>query len=1018
MENDYSRRLFFKQLMLGSLGLYLFPTLHACSDEKKPLNLAPGKGAAPFNVWQEIIEALGYSSDNLPALRNHMIATKDPKKITEFVQKSLCIVPHYKNYFGYKFSSQALYGTDVALRTGIASPREKAEILKDMLIAAGFEARVVSENIPLTESEVKNILFNQKKIGFQPNIPKSQYKDWQKRLGLNDISKNVEYISNITEEADQLAQTLLDQLSEEQKKKEDTLPYKFNADQIPAVVFTKDGQEQLIHIFDATVPFGEAHPKNPSKKFGRVGSFKNPDENIKVTLSYRTAFNTSEKKPLLTGTWKASQLIGNQLKVGFLNNMSFEESVLKTVSNISSFTPVMGLQDLNKDATYLEEHSFLGEPINLTADKLIDSTFAITQEDQHKRSTKAKSIVEIEVKANPKTFPTVSLALTPRDKDGNIVEGLLANDFSIQDNGKDVKGYLTQNKIAPKILFMFDTSLSMPSAYRGKGAEKFQMDLEEKIKQIYPNAVVSMKQTGSNIYTDHLKAANQAYDLILFATDGHNNDKFNPETAQIFKQGPKTLYIKMYNSSYPDYTSVEDIAKNTGAEVLDGKDQAKTVSEIVAFLKTLPLPVYKFNYSSFDIDTHHTVNVSVVETKKTGQNDFTFSPLFDEGLGNRIIGLYLDIQISYDRKYSRVLAGWDQNISSRPTKEMAQEVHECMLGNSVISFEREGASTSIRLEEYLKAMMSNQDWFEAQKEGDTKKAIEALSKGVHTYPQVLLSVMQPLEDAFTKNTITYPTGYRIGILKTKPGLYNKTSISSFDYVRSSNYVSITKNNQNAFSETAKKTAQFALLEGKIFENSTFQTLKGKPLIVHTSQAYKEAIRDRNFGENYNYYRSYISRGHELKFVDLQSKSTSYWSMHPKTGELYGILPDQTGGGTTSTKEQLLALKEVMKQYEKLYAGLGMAALASGSGVMVGIAAVYSKTLVKLIAFATESVIIMDANLKDINGKLDLALQELACSIAKEIVYTVLGIFGQVASGLENLIGMMGGSFSFVPCPSL
>lgn len=1017
MENDYSRRLFFKQLMLGSLGLYLLPTLHSCSDEEKPLNLTPGKGAAPFNVWQEIIEALGYSSDNLPALRKHIVATKDPKQITEFVLKSLCIVPHHKNYFGYKFSNQALYGTEVALRTGIASPREKAEILKDMLIEAGFEARVVSEHIPLTESEVKDILFKQKKVDFQPNIPKSQYKDWQQRLGLG-ASKNVEYMADISTEAEQLAQSLLDQLSEEQKQTEDTLKYKFNADQIPAVVYTKDGTEELIHVFDASIPFGEAHPKNPSKKFGRIAQFENPDEGFKVTLSYRTAFHTSEKKPLLTGTWKASQLVGNQLKVGFLNNMSFEDSVLKTVSDISSFTPVMSLQDLDKDEAYLEEHSFLGEPINLTAEKLINPTFAIIQEDKAKRASKAKEIVQIDVKANPKTYPTVSVELTPKDKDGNIVEGLLANDFSIQDNGKDVQGYLTQNKMAPKILFMFDTSLSMPSEYRGAGAEKFQTNLESAIKEVYPNAIVNHKETGSNIYTSHLKAAHQDYDLILYATDGDNADKFNHATTQIFTQGPKTLYIKMYNSYNPEYTAVEDIAKNTGAEVVDGKDQTATVSEIVAYLKTLPLPVYKFNYSSFDIDKPHTVKVSVVATKKTGQSDFTFSPLLDEGLGNRIIGLYLDIQISYDRKYSRVLAGWDPNTSDTPTAAMAKEVHECMLGNSVISFEREGAATSIRLAEYLKAMMSNQEWFEAQKAGDTKKALEALAKGVHTYPQILLSLMQPLENAFTKDTITYPAGYRIGILKTKPGLYSATSISSFDYVLSSNYVTITKNNQNSFSETAKKTAQFALLEGKIFENSTLQNLQGKPLVVNTSEAYKEALRDRNFGENLGYYRRYINRGHEFKFVDIASKSKSYWSMHPKTGELYGVLPDQTGGGTQTIKEQLLALKEVMKQYEILYAQLGMAALASGSGVMVGIATVYSKTLVKLIAFATESVIIMDANLKDINGKLDLALQELACSIAKEIVYTVFGIFGQVASGLENLIGMMGGSFSFAPCPSL
>ncbi|MCH2045913.1 MAG: hypothetical protein MK212_17485, partial [Saprospiraceae bacterium] len=835
------------------MALYLSPTLQSCADEEL-MNLTPGDASPPFDVWQEIIEALAYSTDNLPAQRKRIAATKDPKKITEFVLKNICIVPNYRRYFGYKFGSQSLYGTEVALRTGIASAREKAEILKDMLIEAGFEAKIVTENIPLTEQEVKDILFNQKKVEFQPNIPDSQFKNWKKRLGLKKIPENTSYLSNLTEEANQLAQSMLDLLSDEQRQEEDSLKYQFNKDQIPAVVFKKDGEEQLIHIFDAAVPFGEAHPKNPSKEYGRAPGFDTSDEEIKIELSCRTAFDLREKKTLLSGKWKASELVGNQLKIGFLNNMSFEESVLKTISDISSFTPVMSLQDLNKDQEYLAEHSFIGEPINLSAEEIIKPEFAIKEEDKAQRSKKAKSIAQIEIKAMPKTFPTVSLELTARDKDGKIVEGLLASDFSIKDNGKAVQGYLSQNKIAPKILFMFDTSLSMPAAYRGKGAEKFQQDLEQKIKESYPSATVIPKRTQSNIYSSHLKAANQNYDLILYATDGHNSDKFNPATTEVFKQGPKTLYIKMYNKYNPDYKSVEEIAEKTGAGVLDGQDQGQTIERILTFLDSLSLAPYKFSYSSFDIEKEHKVVLTAVETKKSGQTAFKFSPLMNEGLGNRIIGLYLDVQISYTQTYSRVLAGWDHNLGQTPTKEMAEEVHEYMLGSTVMSFEREGATTSLRLEEYLKAMMSNRAWFEAQRKGEREKAIEALAKGVHHYPQILLSMMQPLSNAFTEKSITYPTGYRIAILKTRAGFYNPSTTFSFDYLRSSNYVSITKDNKQAFSETAKKTAQFALLEAKAFENSTYQNLKDKKLTLNTSKAFKDVVYSKDFGENINYYK--------------------------------------------------------------------------------------------------------------------------------------------------------------------
>ena len=88
-------------------------------------------------------------------------------------------------------------------------------------------------------------------------------------------------------------------------------------------------------------------------------------------------------------------------------------------------------------------------------------------------------------------------------------------------------------------------------------------------------------------------------------------------------------------------------------------------------------------------------------------------------VGNRIIGLYLEVKIGSKSPIKRVLAGWDYDVDryATPNKQMAEEVHEMLLGGAVMAFEREGATLSLQLTEYLKTLMSNQKWYEAVPKG-------------------------------------------------------------------------------------------------------------------------------------------------------------------------------------------------------------------------------------------------------------------------------------------------------------
>jgi len=141
---------------------------------------------------------------------------------------------------------------------------------------------------------------------------------------------------------------------------------------------------------------------------------------------------------------------------------------------------------------------------------------------------------------------------------------------------------------------------------------------------------------------------------------------------------------------------------------------------------------------------------------------------------------------------------------------------------------------------------------------------------------------------------------------------------------------------------------------------------------------------------------------------------NYWSIDNYYGELYGILPDLTGGGGRSVEQQLKRIDTIVKEYQQLLGVMNLGMMAAGGGLALGVVSAYSLTLVKLYAFASEAIVLMDAS--GLDDKIRKALAELACNVYKEILYTSLGPVGTGMAGVENLIAAMGGSYSFVECP--
>ena len=126
-------------------------------------------------------------------------------------------------------------------------------------------------------------------------------------------------------------------------------------------------------------------------------------------------------------------------------------------------------------------------------------------------------------------------------------------------------------------------------------------------------------------------------------------------------------------------------------------------------------------------------------------------------------------------------------------------------------------------------------------------------------------------------------------------------------------------------------------------------------------------------------------------------------INQKTGELFGMMADGTGGGSEETVKQLADIMAVMSVYIALLQEMKM--LNPIGGLALSIVATYGASLTKLYAIVCESIVIMDTTGMD--DKIKSALKELAFNVAKTVYFGQDVKSGNIMSGLDALIGMLG-----------
>ncbi|MBT8252812.1 MAG: hypothetical protein KJN68_02490, partial [Bacteroidia bacterium] len=800
--NSQGRRDFFKKMVLASVAVNLpITTLFSCKKE----NVFIGTGKVPYRMWEEMLHYLKTSPDNLKHKMERLIKEGNPEKMYEFVKNEIQLIPLTKKGVG-RIGRDLKWGINYALRCGMATPREKAEILVKMFQEAGIPSKVMLETHPISSEEVQSYFFRSINRICAPDIPEKVLNGWAKELGITLDSQN-DATSSGTEmkKAEELGKRILETLDLPEDQNYRPFDFRWNRYETPIVEFEIDGIIKYANVFDPKISFGKLKSENPAK-LKEAKPIKSNEDKVAIKLSYRDSITPLDEKELISGQWLARDLVGRQIGACFLNNLSLEEQTYTSAGNVNVFTPTLALQALDASADFMAENSILADPVTLSGKRIkldgnqpkINNVTLLSKSNANLQ----KQVEQLEIIAKTTGYPGVRLSVSAKAKNGDLIEGLAANDFKFKEDGKPMRVTMESNQRTPRILIMHDGSSSMPATFSGEGMKAFIGSLRENILSKYPSAIITHWRTPSSLFTWLLKASQTENDLIIFATDGDNNDEYNLKDEAIYRSGPPAIVLNVRSSRFHYYAKTFDkMAALTNGLHLQANDHENAMKGIDGYLSEITIQPYVFTYYSVgNTETRH-VEVSIDDNRVTANTTYTFTA--KEGgsqIGPKIIGIYLSIKYANKQEIKRVVAGWDYAVNPRetPSQIMVDDVHDLMLGGMQLYFEGAGPTYSVALSDLLKAKLSTRTWGEALMDNDIASAKTHFEQGQINLSGNALSLMLPLSDSASQDALTIPDGIRIGLQTIKPGVITGVSYSLFDYLPTSDYTTLSDNPKKGF----------------------------------------------------------------------------------------------------------------------------------------------------------------------------------------------------------------------------
>jgi|GEM_PF-908629 len=994
--------------------------------------VGPGNEAGPYSVWREMQARLRASPDHASGRAEALLETGDVAALHRFVRDEIRLVPARGDRF--QLGSVVRWGRRAALRAGAGTAREKAEILAELIRKTGREAEVV-ETDTLTRDEAASTFFREADVDFEPPIDAGTMENWRQRLGKRPEET---VTADLREEEDRVVATRdgLAGLIEQQRMPRDWSRYNDRAyGSVPIVRFWEaDGQ---VLYADPVRPDAEI-----TTSVGRVVDAEAPEGllPVEVSLAFTTMDEPDRLVQIARTQWAAEDVCGRQVKIGFKPAQGMAELLASRVGDLRTFTPFLSIQSLDGEDLAIEKAVVMGQTFTLSGDVLSvneDRSVTLNGEDAGPvaPSGLAGGIASMDITVDATRYPDVRLLVWPRDATGQVVDGLSSGDFAVSDQGQNMPHLLRVQDRAPRILFLSDSSLSMPGEYRGDNGEAMLALVDrvrEAARKVHPNASVSVRATDSNLWENVLKTVGTQVDLIVYATDGHVKGRIpTAEERAPLAMGAKIIAMNVRGNldrlrSRAGSNVFDEMAELTNGQALDVVEGDASLIEaaIVEFLELegRDLP-YQLGYHVTGGEPGiRSANVSVGSVEGTAQYEAAASLLPPSVMAS----IRLKVRIG-DREVERVIGG---NSGLGPVSQFDLD-HLCgaVLGTHLLAFEGPPPSFSTILDDVLTARLSLEKLDRAAAEEDGMlTVVAALEGGHHVLPGELATLLMRTGPRAGDDFCFAEQGMRSVYYASHPILNDDRIVTRIDIMPTSKTYVISPDVGIKVANSLESGLRMAVAEAALFPGgNTFDLLEGKALEPLSADLYAQnglsseqvAVWEASEAR----LEGIFPRPGHLRFCAQDLSTTASWAIDLETAEVYALLPNLSGGGERARRieQQLAELDRVVSMLNLLSQGVGAAGVLNPVGAhSLAMVAAYGQNLARIYAAASMGIILMDT--RGIEPAVKLAIASMACENVKSIA---LGVFGgagksanravEIFSMAESVAGAAGASSPF-SCP--
>ena len=990
-------------LVLGSGGLT------SCSRGQ-------GKRAeefGPYDVWRDVQAALRTSDDHTAAKSVQLVRNGDIAALHRFVRDEIRLVSFFPDRFIE--GSQSRFGMRAALRSGAGTARDKAEIFADLARQTGLDAEIV-------EIDPRNRIageeyFRSYEQDFNPQVSVETFKSWRQRLGYTEtdplpdttiIGDDPDAVARI--ETD-IRSAMGDEISRVCERRLD----KRVSGRLPVVKLTlDDGTVMMADVVNAK---------------GELTSF--PDdirtydprpiegiETVSLSIVARTLETPEEPIELVRAEWGADQLAGRQVRIAFRPQGETAEILASRVSDLRIFTPALSLQALDGEAAPDEPWS-IGDAITLEGQHVTvnqsGQTFMNGQPVKSgPASGHASRVSSLEIVPKSGRFPSMELDVFPLDDSGEVVENLTSADFQVSDTGDRVGHLLTISDAAPSILFLADDSLSMPQAFRGSGVQAWDhgeamLELRDEVlelaRSIHPRARVEIRATQSNLWESLAKAVQSSrHTLIVYATDGDLTGKTPDEAmTSLLRDGPPVIALNVQETMNETraalgadnvFDQMADMTGGVAASAADG-DIGEARSAILEVLRARPAAPYKLSYHAASLSPRNRsarLEIGSVSTRAS------YTIPAQPAQGNKLIGLEFVLQIGKQR-VARKIAGY-QGIGTVSERDI-HETHGALFGDHMIAFEGELPSISVLLDDLIEARLGNEpiDRVLATADpSDLNAIIEAVETGRPDFPEELATLLSRTGNQSGEDFTVTETGIRAVFHSRFAAMQSDEFRTRIDILSTGQTRVLAEDQETRLQRAFQLSIPRALAEAEFFDTSTVSLLKGQALTMVDRWPYRDTELET---ERIEAWAGYIDATRALfphpgVFIvgPADGSVNAVWTINRATGEVTGLLPDLSGGGSRVEK-----IKAILTQLELVIARLNViAGLAGASSVGMTMIAVYGQNLARLYAAASIAITLMDAS--QLNLSVRSWLTSFVCELVKELGF---GIFKKVGETAKKII---------------